>query len=230
MIAFPSISYGSTGSHSIRAGFSSHLSPYITEPNLSSKYRSKSGQTQLNFGSSTELSASSRANQKPTWEGDLLLSPDGIEAALDYSFSQLRPFSSLLDGGSSGSASSSGSGGIGHPVMMTERLGTPLHSRSLTSELLFEAYSAPSVVYGIDGLFGFHHRLCSGSIPGQIKWPDLKKMEKMPEKDGLVISMGHWSTTVIPVLGGKGLMDRAKRSVCLCHCHILRTCHKQRKR
>lgn len=140
---------------------------------------------------------------------------------MDYSFSQLRPFSSLLDGGSSGNASSSGSGGIGHPVMMTERLGTPLHSRSLTSEILFEAYSAPSVVYGIDGLFAFHHRLCSGSTPGQTRWPDLKKMEEMKSKDGLVISMGHWSTTVIPVLAGKGLMDRAKRSVRSCYHHIL---------
>lgn len=60
----------------------------------------------------------------------------------------------------------------------------------MTSELLFEMYNAPSVTYGIDSLFAF---------------------SRQGKSEGLSIGMGHNATTIIPVVGGKGILSRAKR-------------------
>lgn len=48
------------------------------------------------------------------------------------------------------------------------------------SELLFECYDIPSVSYGIDSLFSFHHNKTGDN--------------------GLIISFGYYTTHVIPVL------------------------------
>ncbi|KAL7418884.1 Actin-related protein 5 [Cryptotrichosporon argae] len=79
---------------------------------------------------------------------------------------------------------------IAHPIAMTERLTNPLLTRALTSELLFELYGAPAVTYGIDSLFAF---------------------SRQQHQDGLAINMGHHATTIIPVVGGRGIVSRAKR-------------------
>jgi actin-related protein 5 len=217
------------GSCTFRAGFSSHSQPYIIEPNQTSKYRhskttaNPTSNIQLHFGTACDHSASSRAATKGVWDGDLLVGVDGLEVALDYSLNALRRFSpgpKGLDGGPF----------VPHPVIMTERLGTPLHSRSLTSELLFEGYGVPSVCYGVDGLWGWYGRMGEGaSSAGSSSAPvsaggtnskrrkstqgnsDVKMGETAPTSDGLVINMGHYSTTLIPVLSGRGLVERAKR-------------------
>ena len=58
------------------------------------------------------------------------------------------------------------------------------------TEMLFEAYRAPSLTYGIDSLFSYHYN--GGS-------------------DGLVISSSHTSTHIIPVINGRGLLPLATR-------------------
>jgi actin-related protein 5 len=60
----------------------------------------------------------------------------------------------------------------------------------VTSELLFEMFNVPSVTYGVDSLFAF---------------------SRQKHADGLAINMGHNATTVVPVVGGKGVLSRAKR-------------------
>lgn len=50
------------------------------------------------------------------------------------------------------------------------------------SELLFECYDVPAVCYGIDSLFSFAHNNLG--------------------ENGLIISIGYYTTHVIPVLGG----------------------------
>lgn len=62
----------------------------------------------------------------------------------------------------------------------------------VTSELLFELYGAPSVTYGVDSLFAF---------------------SRQQHRDGMALNLGHNSTTVIPVVDGRGILSRAKRSV-----------------
>jgi actin-related protein 5 len=65
-------------------------------------------------------------------------------------------------------------------------------TNAVTSEILFELYQPPSVTYGIDSLFEFNTQ---------------------QKKDGLAINMGNTSTTLIPVLNGRGDLSRAKRYV-----------------
>ena len=61
---------------------------------------------------------------------------------------------------------------------------------AVTSELLFELYGAPSVIYGIDSLFAF---------------------SRQKHLDGLAINLGHNASTVIPIVSGRGVLKRAKR-------------------
>lgn len=81
-------------------------------------------------------------------------------------------------------------GRIDNPVVMSELLGCPASQRRGFNELFFEAYNVQSVAYGIDSLFSYHY---NGGT------------------DGVVMSSGHESTTVIPVLEGKGILSLAKR-------------------
>jgi actin-related protein 5 len=86
---------------------------------------------------------------------------------------------------------------VDHPIIMTERLASPLHSRALTSELLFELYGVPSVTYAVDAplSFYFNTRPPAGHFLSS----------------GLVVSFNSSSTSVIPVLSGRGIMSAAKR-------------------
>lgn len=79
---------------------------------------------------------------------------------------------------------------VENPIVMTELMGCPASQRKTFTELYFEAYNVPSVAYGIDSLFSYRQ---NGG------------------KDGLVISSGHESTHVMPVVGGKGVLSLAKR-------------------
>ncbi|KAF8761135.1 Actin-like ATPase protein [Rhizoctonia solani] len=114
------------------------------------------------------------------YEGDLLLNFDALENAFDHAFIHLGIDTDTVE----------------HPIFMTERLASPLHSRALTSELLFEAYSAPSVAYGIDSLMSLYHNT---GTPNQALM------------DSLVVSFNTSSTSVIPVCGGRALLGHARR-------------------
>ncbi|KAG9291727.1 hypothetical protein G9A89_012012 [Geosiphon pyriformis] len=82
---------------------------------------------------------------------------------------------------------------LDHPILMTEAVCNPPQSRKLMSELLFECYRIPSVCYGIDALFSFHANGLSFN------------------DGGTVVSSGHSTTHIIPILGGRGILEQAKR-------------------
>jgi actin-related protein 5 len=128
------------------------------------------------------------------------------ETALDYTFHHLSPLSRSLAQGTL------------PPITITERLASPLYSRSITSELLFEAYQAPSVTYGVDSLFAFEgiqarRKGLLAPLAGGKKKRSGKGESAGKGESGLVIDMGHMSTTLVPVLDGKAQMNRAKRCV-----------------
>ncbi|PWN37790.1 actin-like ATPase domain-containing protein [Meira miltonrushii] len=79
---------------------------------------------------------------------------------------------------------------VDHPLLMTETLCNPTYSRALMNELLFENYQVRSVCYGLDSLFSAFQN-------------DIH--------DGLAISSGRNSTTLVPILDGKGMIDFSKR-------------------
>ncbi|KAG6840178.1 hypothetical protein C0991_008408 [Blastosporella zonata] len=68
----------------------------------------------------------------------------------------------------------------------------------VTSELMFELYRVPSVAYCVDSLMSLYQTQASPT-------PDPFT------SDGLVISFNTASTSIIPVLNGKGIMSHAKR-------------------
>lgn len=79
---------------------------------------------------------------------------------------------------------------VNHPLLMTETLCNPSYSRSTMNELLFENYRIQSVCYGLDSLFSAFQN---------------------DVQNGLAVSSGRNSTTLIPILDGKGLIDFSKR-------------------
>ena len=77
----------------------------------------------------------------------------------------------------------------------------------VTSELMFELYSVPSLAYCVDSVMSFYHNNHS-TVPDTFT------------SDGLVISFNTSSTSIVPVLNGKGIMSHAKRFV---HCETYPT-------
>jgi len=64
---------------------------------------------------------------------------------------------------------------------------------------MFEQYSVPSLTYCVDALMSFYYKYDQPQTPFVT--------------DGLVISFNTASTSVIPVLRGKGILSQAKRYV-----------------
>ncbi|KAJ9095021.1 hypothetical protein QFC21_005814 [Naganishia friedmannii] len=205
------------GTSHLRAGFASHSQPYINEPNQAAKFTSRKSVRTVMYGRDCEMDNTAKGYIKPIFDGDILLTNELLETALDYSFHHLSPLSSPLSAGPSS---------IPHPVIMTERLASPLYSRSITSELLFEAYSVPSVTYGVDSLFAFEgiqarrkgllssvgqSRSVSGRSSKRGQHGTAFKESAAAGESGLVINMGNMSTTLIPIFNGKSMMNRAKR-------------------
>ncbi|KAF8665122.1 hypothetical protein AX16_000589 [Volvariella volvacea WC 439] len=170
------------GSTTLRWGFATSSTPY-TGVNAVAKYKERrNNKPLLLFGEAIETESGAKGQTRTPWEGDVLLNFDALENALDYAFIQLGIDTPTVD----------------HPILMTERLCTPLHSRVLTSELLFEQYSVPSLAYTIDGLMSFYYN-------------NLPSAETSFIADGLVISFNTASTSIIPILHGKGILSHAKR-------------------
>ncbi|KAN0101058.1 hypothetical protein V8E55_001042 [Tylopilus felleus] len=176
------------GASNLRFGFSTcgsktALTPHPV-PNVIAKFKErKYNQPLLLFGDGVDAESGAKGQAKTPWEGDVLLNFDALEHALDCAFIQLGINASSVE----------------HPVLMTERVGSPLHSRALTSELMFEQYSVPSLAYCIDSVMSFYQN-------------HLPIVPDAPfTQDGLVISFNTASTSVIPILSGRGILSQAKR-------------------
>ena len=64
------------------------------------------------------------------------------------------------------------------------------------TELLFEGYNVPALSYGIDALFSAHHH---------------QSQRGLQFRDALVVSSGHQTTHIIPVLDGRVDAGHCKR-------------------
>lgn len=68
----------------------------------------------------------------------------------------------------------------------------------VTSELMFELYNVPRLMYCVDSMLSFYqNNLPSAGAPFT--------------SDGLVISFNTASTSVIPMLNGRGILSQCKR-------------------
>ncbi|KAF8525246.1 chromatin remodeling complex subunit [Hysterangium stoloniferum] len=170
------------GATTLRWGFATSATPNC-QPNVITKYKErKTNRPLLLFGDGVEAESGAKAQARTPWENDVLLNFDALENALDYVFLNLGIDTET----------------VSHPVIMSERLATPSHSRGLTSELMFEQYSVPSLTYCVDSLMSLYQNKHQGR-------------RRAYSADGLVISLNTASTSVIPVLNGRGILSRAKR-------------------
>lgn len=69
----------------------------------------------------------------------------------------------------------------------------------VTSELMFEQYNVPTLTYCIDSIMSFY----------QNNFPSIPNAPF--DQDGLIISFNTASTSVIPILSGRGILSQAKR-------------------
>ncbi|THH32608.1 hypothetical protein EUX98_g1578 [Antrodiella citrinella] len=170
------------GSTNLRFGFATSSTPR-SGLNAIARYKErKQNRPLLLFGEGIDSESGAKSQTRTPWEGDVLLNFDALENALDYAFIQLGIDTSSVE----------------HPVLMTERLASPLHSRALTSELMFEQYSVPSLAYCVDSVMSFYHN-------------NLPTPPTPFTSDGLVVSFNSASTSIVPILNGKGLMSHSKR-------------------
>lgn len=166
------------GSHDVRAGFVNQAVPSHVFSNRLTRYRDrKLSRTMTFIGNDVHLDQAVRAQSKSPFDGPMITNWDYVEEIMEYTFHHLGVNSS---------------GGIANPLLITERLATPLSQRSNWYQVFFECFDAPGVAFGIDDLFAFHyntHRDCTG----------------------LVIGCGNEDTNVIPVINGQGILTEAKR-------------------
>ena len=125
------------GSSHLRFGFCTSDKPR-TGINMVAKYKERrTNKPLLLFGEGIDIEGGARSQAKTPWEGDVLLNFDALvstyqslfvwrvgkhaesqENALDYAFIHLGIDTPTVD----------------HPILMTERLASPLHSRACKSQ------------------------------------------------------------------------------------------------
>ncbi|EAQ88128.1 hypothetical protein CHGG_04747 [Chaetomium globosum CBS 148.51] len=167
------------GSSTVRAGWSFEDKPRLAIPPIMSKYRDrKAGKTFSFAGQDCYADTTARGHIRNAFEAGtgIVSSWDVVEHVLDHVFIKL---------GMNGVE-----GGIDMPIVMTEAVANLPYSRKTMSEMLFECYNAPSVVYGIDSLFSYRHNR---------------------GKTGLVVSSSYSATHLIPVYDSKALLSQAIR-------------------
>lgn len=165
------------GSYECRVGWASDESPRMIFKNITAKQRGKK-ESEVQVGNDIANVEAVRWLLKTQFDRNVVTHFDVQEHIFDHIFSHLGiPAENRVD----------------HPIVMTEVIGNPSYYRQNMSELLFEHYHVPQVLYGIDALFSLHHN-CS------------KKTE-----NALVLSFGHHTTHIIPILNGRVDIENSKR-------------------
>ncbi|KAJ9142839.1 Actin-like ATPase domain-containing protein [Coniochaeta hoffmannii] len=168
------------GSSTVRAGWSFESAPRVQIPPIMSKFRDrKLGKTFSFAGSDCYVDATSRGHIRNAFEAGtgVVSNWDVMEHVLDHTFMKL---------GLNGSAE----GAVDMPVVMTEAVANLPYSRKMMTEVVFEAYGAPGLAYGIDSLFSYNY---NGG------------------RTGLVVSSSYSATHVIPVHNAKPMLAQAIR-------------------
>ncbi|KAL7750910.1 Nuclear actin-protein involved in chromatin remodeling [Sorochytrium milnesiophthora] len=83
-----------------------------------------------------------------------------------------------------------------HPLVVTETYCNPPYSRNMLCELLFECYDVPKLSLGVDSLFSYQYNMHRHGDTSDA---------------GVVVSSGHRSTHVIPILNGMPVHEHARR-------------------
>ncbi|CAN1746903.1 Actin-related protein 5 [Linum perenne] len=121
-----------------------------------------------------------RSGPRSAFENNVVFQFEIMEYILDFAFDRLGANGSQID----------------HPVLITECVCNPVHSRSKMAELLFETYGVPSVAFGVDAAFSYKYNQQKGVC----------------NQDGLAICPGFNTTHVIPFIAGEPLYKGCSRT------------------
>lgn len=168
------------GCSSFKIGLTNSPEPHNIFPSVAARYRDRKALKTLTLaGKDVYRDSLVRSSIKTPFDGPLVTNWDYMEVLLDYSLAHLGVVGD--------------NGRLNNPLILTEPVGVPFSQRKNMYEILFEAYQAPKVTFGIDSLFSFYANSTSSTA------------------SGLVIGTGHELTHVIPVLHGKGILSQTKR-------------------
>jgi len=172
------------GSYEFRAGFCNELFPRLRIRPFVGK--SKGTKLQADFyckvGNQLDEIERIKLRSRTPFDGAILSYYETMEHLLDYCFLALG-----LDGQEK----------VDHPIIFTEPPCNPNFARGRLSEMVFEAYGAPAVSYGIDALFAYHYN----------------RNQHASENDdyGLIVNSGHNFTHVIPIVEGLPVLTQSAR-------------------
>ncbi|XP_074654369.1 actin-related protein 5-like [Tubulanus polymorphus] len=155
------------GSYQCRVGWASDDKPRMVFKNVVAKLRGKKDEIQV--GNDIVNMEVVRWQLKSQFDRNIVTQYDVQEQVFDHMFSRLGINTA---------------GCVDHPIVMTEPVANPNVCRQQMSELLFECYHIPELVYGIDALYSLYNNS-----------PDTR--------NGLVISCGYHSTYIMPYLNGR---------------------------
>ena len=158
------------GGHTCSVGWCAEPQPRMQFRNLIARSRTKKEENPISLiGNDIEDLENSKWQIKTQFDVDVVSHFDAQEEIFDYIFSHLGLTYEQ---------------NINHPIVMTEAVCIPNHFRKNMSEVLFECYNVPQVMFGIDSMFSLYH--------------NKKRIE-----DGLVISSGYQTTHVMPIVNGR---------------------------
>ncbi|XP_028967338.1 actin-related protein 5 [Galendromus occidentalis] len=166
------------GSYECKVGWNSDPAPRMIFRSHSTKIRGQKGGEICVGNDIANYEASGWMPLKSPFEKNIASHPEIQEHIFDHIFTKL---------GFHGEASR-----IDHQIVVTEPICNPNYYRQYMSELLFECYGVPSVVYGIDSMLSLEHNI-----------PHVQ--------NALVIGLGHAVCHVVPVLGNEVQFKRSKR-------------------
>ncbi|TYJ16338.1 hypothetical protein E1A91_A10G245600v1 [Gossypium mustelinum] len=164
------------GASYFRIGWAGETEPRVIFRNIVQRPRHKStGETVTIVGDHDPALLKyfdcTRSGPRSAFDSNVVFQFEIMEYVLDFAFDRLGANGSRID----------------HPILITECVCNPVHSRSKMAELLFETYGVRSVAFGVDAVFSYKYNQLHGIC----------------EKDGLAICPGFTTTHVIPFVDGE---------------------------
>eukprot|EP00762_Andalucia_godoyi_P003064 ANDGO_01077.mRNA.1 Actin-related protein 5 len=169
------------GSFQVRVGWAHEQDPRYVFRNLVLRHKPvKNEEFRISVGNTIPESEMFKSVVRCPFERDVVYHFDSVEHVLDHSLSLLNLSSSSVE----------------HPFFLTECLANPNFCRGGVSEIVFEAYGAPALSYGLDGILALYK---------------FETEQGRNIRHGLVIYSGSACTSIIPIVHGKSDLTRARR-------------------
>ncbi|XP_041369195.1 actin-related protein 5-like [Gigantopelta aegis] len=158
------------GSYQCRAGWANKPEPDLMFRNITAKQRGKK-ESDLQVGNDIANIEIVRWVLRTQFDRNVITLLDVQEQVFDYIFTHLGINSD---------------GCVDHPVVLTEPVCNPNYCRQQMTEMLFECYHIPQVVYGVDSLFSFYYNHPQAATG-----------------DALIVDCGYQTTHILPYLNGR---------------------------